>query len=71
MIDTKNFFNNLSLTDNNFISSSTIFCNIEETNLCYASTGNELFYSDSNHLTLAGANLITNKINEILILFNK
>ena len=71
MIDTKNFFNNLSLTDDNFISSSTIFCNIEETNLCYASTGNELFYSDSNHLTLAGANLITNKINEILILFNK
>ena len=71
MIDTNNFFNNLNLIDNNFVSSTAIFCNIEEINLCYASTSNELFYSDSNHLTLAGANLITEKINEILNLLAK
>ena len=60
------FFNDLNKMNLIFISSEAIFCNIEGQNKCFASTRNELYYSDSNHLTLSGANLITTKVNIVI-----
>ena len=48
------------------ISTINLFCNLKSERKCYASTENDLYYSDTNHLTLKGANLITNKVEELI-----
>ncbi len=62
-----NLFSSLKLENVNFISSIPIFYGFDQLNQCYASSNEELYYSDSNHLTLTGANLITEKINIFLV----
>jgi peptidoglycan/LPS O-acetylase OafA/YrhL len=64
---TNNFLRNLDQTNIEFLPTIPIFCGIEITNKCYASTTNKLYYSDSNHLTLDGADLITNQLIRYLL----
>jgi peptidoglycan/LPS O-acetylase OafA/YrhL len=71
MTTNNNFFSTLSLNDTKFIPTIPIFCDFEKNEKCYASTKNELYYSDSNHLTLEGANLITYQVNNYLLSLEK
>ena len=64
--DTTLFLNSLNLNNKTIISTIPIFCKIE-INKCFASSNNQIYYSDTNHLTLDGANLITKTINKLLI----
>jgi len=68
MKDTDNFISNLELQNTEIIKSTPIFCDFDEKNQCYASTESELYYSDSNHLTLTGADLLTDRLNNLLFL---
>jgi hypothetical protein len=54
--DSDKFLKNLSGNNIELISTVNLFC---RDNKCFASSKNQLFYSDSNHLTLDGANIIT------------
>lgn len=60
------FIHNLKI--NNLIKLKTIpmFCDTN-INICYASTENLLYYSDSNHLTLEGAKLISTEIEKLIL----
>tara|TARA_Y100000389_G_scaffold92538_1_gene89257 strand:+ start:10760 stop:12754 length:1995 start_codon:yes stop_codon:yes gene_type:complete len=68
MKDTDNFISNLKLQNTEIIKSTPIFCDFDKKNQCYASTESELYYSDSNHLTLTGADLLTDRLNKLLFL---
>lgn len=48
------------------IKTTPIFCDEDIQKICYASKGKNLYYSDSNHLTLEGANLITLELNKLI-----
>ena len=43
-----------------------IFCDEYIQQICFASNGKNLYYSDNNHLTLEGANLITQELNKLV-----
>ena len=57
--DTNKFLKDMTFENYKVINTQNLFCNL---NYCFASSENLLYYSDSNHLTLDGANLITNQI---------
>ena len=59
---TESFLNNLDGENISLISTIPLFCDPADEMKCYAADTKTLYYSDSNHLTLEGANLITNKI---------
>ena len=44
-----------------------IFCDEDVEEVCYAAKGRNLYYSDRNHLTLEGANLITLELNKLIL----
>ena len=69
--DNDNFFSNLSLKNTKFLPTIPIFCDLEKKDKCYASSKSKLYYSDSNHLTLDGANLITYQVNDYILSFEK
>ena len=56
------FVDNLEATNIEIIESSLVFCNQFELAKCTASTEKNIFYSDDNHLTIHGANLLVEKI---------
>ena len=56
------FVDNLEATNIEIIESSLFFCNQFELGKCTASTEKNIFYSDDNHLTIHGANLLVEKI---------
>ena len=56
------FLDNLDTTNMEIIESSLVFCNQFDPGKCTASTGKNIFYSDDNHLTIEGANLLVEKI---------
>ena len=56
------FLDNLDTTNIEIIESSLVFCNQFDSGKCTASTGKNIFYSDDNHLTIEGANLLVEKI---------
>ena len=56
------FVDNLEATNIEIIESSLVFCNQFELGKCTASTEKNIFYSDDNHLTIHGANLLVEKI---------
>ncbi len=60
------FLNNLNTKNMSLVSTIPLFCDTKQEMKCYASTENDLYYSDSNHLTLKGAHIITNAI-ELMI----
>ena len=62
---TNNFLKRITSSKTEFISTIDIFCDTK----CYASTNNELYYSDSNHLTLKGAQLLAYEVKKELIKF--
>jgi len=64
--NTSLFLNSLNSENIQLVSTISIFCNNTDKKLCYATDGKVLYYSDSNHLTLNGAHLITNEI-ELMI----
>jgi hypothetical protein len=66
-----NFFSNLNLKNTKFLPTIPIFCDLEKKDKCYASSKSKLYYSDSNHLTLDGANLITYQVNDYILSFEK
>ena len=45
---------------------TSIFCDEDIEKVCYAAKGRNLYYSDRNHLTLEGANLITLELNKLI-----
>ena len=49
------------------LKTSPVFCDEDIQKICYASKGKNLYYSDSNHLTLEGANLITLELNKLIL----
>jgi peptidoglycan/LPS O-acetylase OafA/YrhL len=61
-----NFIENLKVKNKVILQTIPIFCDQNIKKVCYASKDNDLYYSDSNHLTLKGANLITTKINQLI-----
>ena len=61
-----NFIRNLNIENIEILHTTSIFCTQDEERLCYASKNETLYYSDENHLTLDGANLITNKLNQLI-----
>ncbi len=61
-----NFIEKLEVKNKEILYTIPIFCNQNKEKVCYASKNNNLYYSDSNHLTLKGANLITNKIDQLI-----
>jgi peptidoglycan/LPS O-acetylase OafA/YrhL len=63
--ETDNFLKNVSKDNITVIPTVDIFCN-EISYYCYASSIDQLYYSDSNHLTLEGANLITEKLKKFI-----
>ena len=54
--DSDKFLKNLSGNNIELIPTVNLFCRDQK---CFASSKDKLFYSDSNHLTLDGANIIT------------
>ena len=48
------------------LNTTSIFCDEDIQKICFASKGKNLYYSDSNHLTLDGANLITLELKKLL-----
>jgi len=48
------------------LNTTPIFCDIDVQKVCFASKGKNLYYSDSNHLTLEGANLITLELKKFI-----
>ena len=48
------------------LKTTPIFCEEDIQKICFASKGKNLYYSDSNHLTLEGADLITLELNKII-----
>ena len=60
------FLNNLNTKNMSLVSTIPLFCDTKQEMKCYASTEKDLYYSDSNHLTLKGAHIITNAI-ELMI----
>jgi len=48
------------------LKTTPIFCDEDIQKLCFASKEKNLYYSDSNHLTLEGANLITFELNRLI-----
>jgi len=54
--DSDKFLKNLSGNNIELVSTVNLFC---RDNKCFASSKDKLFYSDSNHLTLDGANILT------------
>lgn len=61
-----NFMQNVSKKNIKVLKTIPLFCNEDIESFCYASKDNVLLYSDENHLTLNGANLITFEINQLL-----
>ena len=59
---TNSVLKNLSSDNIKRIETIPIFCETSVQKKCFASTESELFYSDSNHLTLTGARLITEAV---------
>tara|TARA_Y100000389_G_C17463970_1_gene523971 strand:+ start:2639 stop:4612 length:1974 start_codon:yes stop_codon:yes gene_type:complete len=60
--NTSLFLNSINSEKIQLVSTISLFCNNTNERVCYASDGKVLYYSDSNHLTLNGAHLITNQI---------
>ena len=56
------FVDNLDRNNIEIIESSLVFCNQFDADKCTASTGKNIFYSDDNHLTIEGANLLVERI---------
>jgi peptidoglycan/LPS O-acetylase OafA/YrhL len=56
------FVDNLDKNNIEIIESSLVFCNQFDVGKCTASTGKNIFYSDDNHLTIEGANLLVERI---------
>jgi len=56
------FVDNLDSNNIEIIESSLVFCNQFDADKCTASTGKNIFYSDDNHLTIEGANLLVERI---------
>jgi peptidoglycan/LPS O-acetylase OafA/YrhL len=56
------FLDTLDMTNIEIIESSLVFCNQFEQGKCNASTGENILYSDDNHLTIQGADLLVEKI---------
>jgi len=54
-------FNNIEI-----LNTTQIFCDEDILKICYASKGKNLYYSDRNHLTLEGANLITLELEKLI-----
>ena len=54
------FLDNLNKKNMSLVPTIPLFCETKQERKCYASTENDLYYSDSNHLTLKGAHKITN-----------
>ena len=65
--DIDKFLKDLSSDNIDLLSTVNLFC---ENNKCFASTKDKLFYTDSNHLTLDGANIITKFLEEKINLEN-
>jgi len=63
--ETDDFLKNLSNDKITIIPTVDIFCD-EINYYCYASSIDTLYYSDSNHLTLEGANLVTEKLKKFI-----
>ena len=57
--ETENFLLSLNGKRIKLINTKQIFCDGQ---FCYASKKDSMYYTDTNHLTLDGANLITNKL---------
>lgn len=58
---TEKFLTSLNGKKIKLVPTKTIFC---DNKFCYASTKEYIYYTDTNHLTLTGANLITDKLSE-------
>lgn len=56
------FLDSLNTKNKSLVSTIPLFCDRIQEKKCYASTENDLYYSDSNHLTLKGAHIITNAV---------
>ena len=61
------FINKLQIKNLIKLKTIPLFCDTK-TYLCYASTENLLYYSDSNHLTLEGAKLISTEIEKLILI---
>lgn len=60
------FLDNLNKNNMTLVPTIPLFCDTKKERKCYASTENDLYYSDSNHLTLKGEHKITNAF-EVMI----
>ena len=61
IIKTKDFLISISNEDTIFLNSEEVFCN-SSNNKCFASKDNRIFYSDSNHLTVEGSQLLIDEL---------
>tara|TARA_B100002019_G_C21274805_1_gene604744 strand:+ start:8140 stop:10050 length:1911 start_codon:yes stop_codon:yes gene_type:complete len=61
---TKEFLKEVSNENTDLINTEEIFCNGTQ-NKCYASKNSEIYYTDSNHLSLEGSRLVIDKIFQI------
>ena len=60
------FIENLDIQNKKILETVPLFCDVYKQKLCFASKDNILLYTDQNHLTLRGANLITDEINQLI-----
>lgn len=61
------FIEDPDFKDIDILKTTPIFCDEDIKKICFASKGKNLYYSDSNHLTLEGSNLITLELNKLIL----
>ena len=59
--ETKNFLDNINLINTQRLSPEEVFCN-KVSDKCYASSSSEIYYTDTNHLTVEGNMLLIDYI---------
>ena len=67
---TKIFLNNLSSENILRIETENYFCDKYKKGFCYASTDNEIFYTDDNHLSFEGVAFLVEDLKNIIVKIN-
>jgi hypothetical protein len=67
----ENIYRDLDQQNVSFVNVDEIFCNSFEPNYCVGNTRDKIFYSDSKHLSIEGADLVVFEIIKVLNELNK
>jgi hypothetical protein len=62
----ENIYRDLDQQNISFVNVDEVFCNSFEPNYCVGNTENKIFYSDSKHLSIEGAELVVSEIKKVL-----